>query len=80
MVKTSELTHAMEAVLAELDTHCDCLGMSHLEKDEYLSIRQNLADGVVRGLVVISIHQKMLELQLDDHPRSPFQVIANQIF
>ena len=40
--------------------------MSHLEKDEYLSIRQNLADGVVRGLIVIAIHQKTLELQLDD--------------
>ena len=56
----------MEAVLAELDTHCECLGMPHLEKDEYLSIRQNLADGVVRGLIVIAIHQKLLELQLDD--------------
>ena len=66
MVKTSELTHAMEAVLAELDTHCDCLLIPSLEKDEYLSIRQNLADGVVRGLIVICIHQKLLELQLDD--------------
>jgi hypothetical protein len=66
MVKTSELTHAMEAVLAELDTHCDCLLIPSLEKDEYLAIQQNLADGVVRGLVVISIHQKMLELQMDE--------------
>ena len=56
----------MEAVLAELDTHCDCLGISNLEKDEYLAIRQNLADGVVRGLIVIAIHQKTLELRLDD--------------
>ena len=66
MPTAAKLTHAMEAVLAELDTHCECLGMPHLEKDEYLSIRQNLADGVVRGLVVISIHQKMLELQVED--------------
>ena len=66
MPTTAKLTHAMEAVLAELDTHCECLGMPHLEKGEYLSIRQNLADGVVRGLVVIAIHQKLLELQLDD--------------
>ena len=66
MPTTAKLTHAMEAVLAELDTHCECLGMSHLEKDEYLSTRQNLADGVVRGLIVISIHQKLLESQLDD--------------
>ena len=66
MPTTAKLTHAMEAVLAELDTHCECLGMPHLEKDEYLSIRQNLSDGVVRGLVVIAIHQKLLELQMDD--------------
>ena len=56
----------MNAVMDEMDVHCECLGMSHLEKDEYLSIRQNLADGVVRGLVVISIHQKMLQLQMDE--------------
>ena len=66
MPTTAKLTHAMDAVLDELDTHCKCPGMSHLEKDEYLSIRQNLADGVVRGLVVISIHQKMLQLQMDE--------------
>lgn len=66
MPTTAKLTHAMEAVLAELDTHCECLGMSHLEKDKYLSIRQNLADGVVRGLIVIAIHQKMLQLQMDE--------------
>ena len=66
MGKTSELTHAMEAVLAELDTHCDCLLIPSLEKDEYLAIQQNLADGVVRGLIVIAIHQKMLELQMDE--------------
>lgn len=66
MPTTAKLTHAMEAVLAELDTHCDCLGISNLEKDEYLAIRQNLADGVVRGLIVIAIHQKTLELRLDD--------------
>ena len=56
----------MSAVMDELEVHCDCLRMPHLEKDEYLSIRQNLADGCVRGLVVIAIHQKTLELRLDD--------------
>ena len=66
MPTTSKLTFAMNAVIDEMDVHCECLEMSHLEKDEYLSIRQNLADGVVRGLIVISIHQKLLELQLDD--------------
>ncbi|MDB4638488.1 hypothetical protein OAE87_00035 [bacterium] len=66
MPTTSKLTFAMNAVIDELEVHCNCLGMSHLEKGEYLSIRQNLADGVVRGLIVISIHQKLLELQLDD--------------
>ena len=57
---------SLEAILAELDTHCEFLGMPHLDKDEYLLIRQNLADGVVRGLVVISVHQKMRELQMDE--------------
>ena len=66
MPTTSKLTFAMNAVMDEMDVHCECLGMPHLEKDEYLSIRQNLADGVVRGLVVISIHQKMLQLQMDE--------------
>ena len=66
MPTTSKLTFAMNAVIYELEVHCECLEMSHLEKDEYLSIRQNLADGVVRGLVVISIHQKMLQLQMDE--------------
>lgn len=56
----------MEGVIAEMDVHCGCLQIPNLEKDEYLAIRQNLADGVVRGLIVIHIHQKMLELQMDE--------------
>jgi hypothetical protein len=66
MPTTAKLTHAMEAVIAEMDVHCGCLRTTNLERDEYLAIRQNLADGVVRGLIVISIHQKMLELQMDE--------------
>ena len=66
MPTTTKLTHAMDAVIAEMDVHCGCLRITNLEKDEYLAIRQNLADGVVRGLIVIAIHQKMLELRLDD--------------
>ena len=66
MPTTAKLTHAMEGVIAEMDVHCGCLQIPNLEKDEYLAIRQNLADGVVRGLIVISIHQKTLELRLDD--------------
>ena len=56
----------MEAVLTELGTHCRVISLPALEMDERLAVRQNLADGVVRGLVVISIHQKMLELQMDE--------------
>ena len=66
MPTTSKLTFAMNAVIDEMDVHCEMVRLLHLEKGEYLSIRQNLADGVVRGLVVIAIHQKLLELQLDD--------------
>ena len=66
MPTTAKLTHAMDAVIAEMDVHCGCLQIPNLEKDEYLAIRQNLADGVVRGLIVIAIHQKTLELRLDD--------------
>ncbi|MDA7436417.1 hypothetical protein N8654_01905 [Synechococcus sp. AH-601-B19] len=65
MLTTSALTNAMEAVLTELGTHCRVISLAALEMDERLAVRQNLADGVVRGLVVISIHQKMLELQMD---------------
>ena len=66
MPTTAKLTHAMDAVIAEMDVHCGCLQIPNLEKDEYLAIRQNLADGVVRGLIVIAIHQKTLELQMDE--------------
>ena len=66
MPTTAKLTHAMDAVIAEMDVHCGCLRTTNLEKDEYLAIRQNLAEGCVRGLIVIAIHQKMLELQVDE--------------
>ena len=65
MPTTAKLTHAMDAVIAEMDVHCGCLRITNLEKDEYRAIRENLADGVVRGLIVIAIHQKTLELQMD---------------
>ena len=66
MPTTAKLTHAMDAVIAEMDVHCGCLRMTNLEKNEYLAIRQNLAEGCVRGLIINAIHQKMLELQIDD--------------
>ena len=66
MPTTAKLTHAMDAVIAEMDVHCGCLRITNLEKDEYLAIRQNLPEGCVRGLIVIAIHQKMLELQVDE--------------
>ena len=66
MLTTSALTNAMEAVLTELSTHCRVINLSELEVDKRLAVMQNLADGVVRGLIVIAIHQKTLELRLDD--------------
>ena len=56
----------MEAVLTELSTHCRVIGLAGPEMDERLAVRQNLADGIVRGLVVMSIHQRMLKLQMDE--------------
>ena len=56
----------MDAVLAELDTHCKYLRIPNLELDEFLAILNNLAGGCLRGLIVIYIHQKILELQLDE--------------
>ena len=63
MPTTAKLTHAMDAVITEMDVHCGCLRITNLEKDEYLAIRQNLAEGCVRGLIVIAIHQKLLQMQ-----------------
>ena len=56
----------MDAVLAELDTHCECLRIPNLKLDEFLAILNNLAGGCLRGLIVIYIHQKILERQLDE--------------
>ena len=56
----------MDAVLAELDTHCEYLRIPNLEVDEFLAILNNLAGGCLRGLIIIYIHQKILELQLDE--------------
>ncbi len=56
----------MDAVLAELDTHCKYLRIPDLELDKFLAILNNLAGGCLRGLIVIYIHQKILELQLDE--------------
>ena len=66
MLTTSALTNAMEAVLTELGTHCRVISLEGIEMDERWAVRQNLAEGCVRGLIVIAIHQKMLELQMDE--------------
>jgi hypothetical protein len=66
MPTTSDLTFATDAVLAELDTHCECLRIPNLELDEFLAIRNNLAGSCLRGLIVIYIHLKIHELQLDE--------------
>ena len=66
MVTTSALTHALDAVLAEMDVHCQVIRLPDLDMDGLLTIRKNLAEGCLRGLVVIAIHQKMLEGQMDD--------------
>ena len=64
MLDLSPLLDAMEAVVAEIDAHCDHLadervpaGRDHLQR--------NLADGCARGLQLIVIHQLLLNMQLD---------------
>ena len=64
MVTTSKFNHAMDAVLTELEVHCEVIRRPDLELDELLAIRHNLAGGCLRKLIAIAIHQKMLELQM----------------
>ena len=64
MPDLSPLMDGMEAVVAEIDVHCECLadeqvpaGRDHLQR--------NLAYGCARGLQLIVIHQLLLNMQLD---------------
>ena len=66
MVTTSALCKAMDAVLAVMDNHCEVIRLAEQDVDQLVAIRKNLAEGYVRGLIVIAIHQKMLDLQMND--------------
>ena len=46
MLTTSVVTHAMEALLAELNTHCRLISLVGLEMDEFFSedFEQELVD------------------------------------
>ena len=66
MVTTSALCKAMDAVLAVMDTHSEVIRLAEQDVDQLVAIRKNLAEGYVRGLIVIAIHQKMLDLQMND--------------
>ena len=66
MVTTSALCDAMAAVLAEMDTQSEVIRHADLHVDELVAIRKSFAAGCMRGLIVIAIHQKMLDLQMDD--------------
>ena len=64
MLDLSPLMDAMEAVVAEIDAHCD-----HLAEEQVPAgcdhLQRNLADGCARGLQLIVIHQQLLNMQLD---------------
>jgi hypothetical protein len=62
MVRASALTHALEAVLAELDDSAQVLNRADLNIHETLQIRANVAIAFFRGTTVIGMHQKLLEL------------------
>ena len=53
MVTTSALCKAMDAVLAEMDTHCEVIRLAKQDVDQLVAIRKNLAEGYVRGLIVM---------------------------
>ena len=64
MPDLSPLMEGMEAVVAEIDVHCECLAQELLPHDRQ-HIERNLAGGCARGLMLIAMHQQLLNLQLD---------------
>ena len=64
MPDLAPLMDGMEAVVAEIDVHCDCLAQELLPHDRQ-HIELNLAVGCARGLQLIAIHQQLLNMQLD---------------
>ena len=60
----SALMDGMEAVVDEIDVHCRCLAQE-LEPEHRQQIELNLAGGCARGLMLIAMHQQLLNLQLD---------------
>ena len=64
MPDLSPLMEGMEAVVAEIDVHCECLAQELLPHDRQ-HIERILAGGCARGLMLIAMHQQLLNLQLD---------------
>ena len=64
MPDLAPLMDGMEAVVAEIDVHCECLAEQLLPHDRQ-HIELNLAAGCARGLQLIAIHQLLLNMQLD---------------
>ena len=64
MPDLAPLMDGMEAVVAEIDVHCECLAQELLPHDRQ-HIELNLAAGCARGLQLIVIHQQLLNMQLD---------------
>ena len=58
------LIEAMEAVVDEIDVHCECLA-DDLLPNARQHIELNLAAGCARGLQLIAMHQLLLTMQLD---------------
>jgi hypothetical protein len=64
MPNLAPLMEGMEAVVAEINVHCQCLAQELLLHDRQ-HIELNLAAGCARGLQLIAIHQQQLNMQLD---------------
>ena len=60
----SPLMDGMDAVVAEIDVHCDCLAQDLLPENRE-HIERILAGGCARGLMLIALHQQLLKIQLD---------------
>ena len=64
MTYLAPLMGGMEAVVAEIDVHTDCL-TQELEPHHRENIRLNLAGGCARGLTLVAMHRQRLNVQMD---------------
>ena len=60
------LLHAMAAVVHEMEVHSDNLSAPELEQCQREVIGRYSAEGVRRDLTVVAMHQRLINLQLNE--------------